>query len=496
MRGVDGDDTPALARALTRLVVLPFRVLRPDPETDFLAFSLPDAIATSLSGIGSLIVRSSATAARFAGEAPDLKALAAEADVDRVVMGTLLRSGDQLRAVGAARRGAGRHAADLAHRPVVARRSVPAAGRHRPARGRGAVAAAGRRRAVAHTRRAARRPRLRALPARQRAGAHLRRARRRRAICIERCLELDPAFAPAWAHLGRCHRVIGKFIDADARQRGARRGGVPPRARAQPAPVGRAQVLRQPRGRHRPGARALVRLLGEAGRHGNDPELFAGLVHACRYCGLFEQSIAAHAEARRLDPNAFTSFEQTLLMSGDIDRLLAIDRPRHYAGGDEGIRVIALGLAGRRDEAKAVLAEMRRVGPAVPAFQAWTEYLMAWLDRRPTDMYLEPRSAQHPEDSGRSRGDLPGRVAALRRRRARAGHRPPAARCRQGLLRGADAGKRSRVRRDAGQRGVPATARRCRHGTRAGAGRVSRGRRRTIARRVAEPSRSNRCPMS
>src|SRR5205814_6521416 len=98
VRGDFGDDTPALARALTRLVVLPFRVLRPDPETDFLAFSLPDAIATSLSGIGSLIVRSSAIAARFAGESPDLKALAVEADIDRVVMGTLVRSGDQLRA--------------------------------------------------------------------------------------------------------------------------------------------------------------------------------------------------------------------------------------------------------------------------------------------------------------------------------------------------------------------------------------------------------------
>ena len=93
-----GGDTTAMARALTRLVVLPFRVLRPDPETDFLAFSLPDAIATSLSGIGSLVVRSSATAARYAGEAPDLKALAAEADVDRVVMGSLLRSGTELRA--------------------------------------------------------------------------------------------------------------------------------------------------------------------------------------------------------------------------------------------------------------------------------------------------------------------------------------------------------------------------------------------------------------
>ena len=38
---------------------------------------------------------------------------------------------------------------------------------------------------------------------------------------------------------------------------------------------------------------ALVRLVEQAIRHGNDPELFAGLVHACRYCGLFEQSVAA-----------------------------------------------------------------------------------------------------------------------------------------------------------------------------------------------------------
>src|SRR6185503_4911264 len=60
--------------------------------------SLADAITTSLAGIGSLVVRSSATAARFAGDAPDIKALAVEADVDRVVMGTLLRAGDQLRA--------------------------------------------------------------------------------------------------------------------------------------------------------------------------------------------------------------------------------------------------------------------------------------------------------------------------------------------------------------------------------------------------------------
>jgi serine/threonine protein kinase len=97
--GVATATTATLAQALTRLVVLPFRILRSDPETDFLAFSLPDAIATSLSRNPSLVVRSSAVAARFAAEAPDLKALAAEADVDRVVMGTLMRAGDQIRAV-------------------------------------------------------------------------------------------------------------------------------------------------------------------------------------------------------------------------------------------------------------------------------------------------------------------------------------------------------------------------------------------------------------
>jgi len=82
---------------MTRLIVLPFRTLRPDADTDFLTFSLPDAIASSLSGLDALVVRSSLVAARFAGETPDLKRIAADADVDVVLTGTLLRAGEQLR---------------------------------------------------------------------------------------------------------------------------------------------------------------------------------------------------------------------------------------------------------------------------------------------------------------------------------------------------------------------------------------------------------------
>src|SRR4029450_997119 len=66
-------------------------------EPDFLAFSLADAVTSALSGLQSLVVRSSLAASRFASDAPDLKLIATEAEVDAVLVGTLLRAGDQLR---------------------------------------------------------------------------------------------------------------------------------------------------------------------------------------------------------------------------------------------------------------------------------------------------------------------------------------------------------------------------------------------------------------
>jgi TolB-like protein/predicted Ser/Thr protein kinase len=382
--GVHSDAAPALARALTRVVVLPFRVLRPDVETDFLAFSLPDAIATSLSGNPSLIVRSSVVAARFGAGMPDLNALAAEADVDRVVMGTLLRSGDQLRSAAQLIEAPGgtlltshtvqssmgdlfRLQDDIARR-VSEALAVPLTGGTPPP--------------TPDTPHDARAYEL-YLRANELARTYdgLPGAR----DLYQRCLDLDPRFAPAWAHLGRCHRVIGKYIDAapdsEARAEDAFRRALSLSPRLSVAHKFYANLeadIGQAQG-------ALVRLLGEADRHGNDPELFAGLVHACRYCGLYDQSIAAHAEARRLDPNVPTSFDQTLLMAGEIDRLLAVEPPRVVAGADDGIRVIGLGLAGRRDEARQKLLAMRQLS-RIPLFQSWIEYLMAWLDHRRADM--------------------------------------------------------------------------------------------------------------
>jgi tetratricopeptide (TPR) repeat protein len=196
-----------------------------------------------------------------------------------------------------------------------------------------------------------------------------------------RCLELDSRFAPAWARLGRCHRVIGKYIDgapeSNARAEDAFRRALSINPRLSIAHKYYANLeaeIGQTEG-------AMVRLLGEATRHGNDPELFSGLVHACRYCGLYEQSIAAHAEARRLDPNVPTGVEQTLLLAGEIDRMLAEKPPAIIAGADDGIRVVGLGLAGRRDEARTLLETMR-LRSRLPTFVLWTDRLASWLDRR------------------------------------------------------------------------------------------------------------------
>ena len=219
-----------------------------------------------------------------------------------------LRAGDQLRAAAQLVEAPGGHAPHLAHRAVVARATSSSSRTTSPGawwrRSRCRSAA----RATPPTPRRSRTTRARTqlyLRANELARSydHLPEAR----DLYQRCLELDPSFAPAWARLGRCHRVIGKFIDDLGRQR--RRAPRRPSAarssstRAWPWRTSSTRSLEADTGQPRD---ALVRLLGEAARHGNDPELFAGLVHACRYCGLFEQSIAAHEEARRLDPNVAT----------------------------------------------------------------------------------------------------------------------------------------------------------------------------------------------
>ncbi len=94
---VDGPESDRPARPVTRVMVLPFRLLRPEPDIDFLAFSLADAVANALSSFDTLVIASPLVGRRFAADVPDLARIADEAKVDMVLTGTLLRANNIVR---------------------------------------------------------------------------------------------------------------------------------------------------------------------------------------------------------------------------------------------------------------------------------------------------------------------------------------------------------------------------------------------------------------
>jgi len=122
----------------------------------------------------------------------------------------------------------------------------------------------------------------------------------------------------------------------------------------------------------------MVRLLGLARSTRNDPEIFAGLVHACRYCGLLEASEAAHREARRLDPHISTSVVYTWWAPGDMAKVLA----ETSDAGDSELRTMALEALGRQDEARKSL-HATPAAALVPVWASIVRALLALVDRSP-----------------------------------------------------------------------------------------------------------------
>lgn len=342
----------------TRLVVLPFRMLRPDPETEFLAFSLADAVSTTLSSLDSLIVRSTLAASRFATADLDLRALAAETNVDAALVGTLLRAGSQLR-VSAQLLGVPEGTIIWSDRIDVAiddliRIQDELSGHIVDSL---AVPLASRDQQLLH----------RDVPASAKAFELYLRANSlfyspdqwtvARDLYVE-CVTEDPGYAPAWARLGRCFRLTAKFRSStvDEMRDSLKRADVA---------FGNAFEINPdlPLAHHlytpletdlgRP-EEAMLRLVRRARQRRADPELYAGLVHACRYCGLLDASLAADAQARRLDPQIATSVAQSYWMRGEFEK--AIEGFGH--GFFDGLPYVSLG---RHDEALAAAARASAV---------------------------------------------------------------------------------------------------------------------------------------
>ncbi len=89
--------TGFLAGSQPRLAVLPLVNQKPDPNTDYLGFTLADAVITKLNYVTALIVRPSAYVEKYRQQRPDPQQVAKELSVNRLLTGTYLKEGDQLK---------------------------------------------------------------------------------------------------------------------------------------------------------------------------------------------------------------------------------------------------------------------------------------------------------------------------------------------------------------------------------------------------------------
>jgi adenylate cyclase len=363
----------------TRLIVAPFRMLRPDEETAFLAYSLADAVSFSLSNLQSIVVRSSHAAGQ-AASAPvvDPREVARQTDVDLVVTGTLLRVGERVQVTAelsdgrdGTRLGSFRSQAGLVDlfdlQEEMTRQIVDSLALKLTARER---------RLLEHD-----------VPATPQAYELFLRANEMtfrtedwytpRDLYLAALAE-DPTYAPAWAQLGRSYRLIAKYGPRDVRKYNFAQAEAALKKALELNPDldrahGYKAQLDTDLGRC---GQAMVRLLERLQSRPRGVDLLASLVQAARYCGLLEESLAANAEAKALDPSARTSVAYTHFALGDYEAASGTGTE-----SDVFLNSLALMALGRMEDARVTLEKMIAVGnPLINNFIKPTELMLAGDD--------------------------------------------------------------------------------------------------------------------
>ena len=91
-------DSPGPSQvSVQRLAVLPFTNIRQDPETDFLGFALADQIIGSLSYLKNILVRPSSSIRRYQDQTLDRQTAGADLKVDIILTGNYLKEANTIR---------------------------------------------------------------------------------------------------------------------------------------------------------------------------------------------------------------------------------------------------------------------------------------------------------------------------------------------------------------------------------------------------------------
>ncbi len=305
------------------LAILPFQNLRQDPANDFLGVSLADAVITKLDNISALTVRPSSAVEKYRNQVVDIPKIASELRVDTLLTSTFIRDGDDLRITSQlidTRTQAilWKGALDLKYDRVltvqdrVAQEIVrglelslsPVDIEHlKPEKPIDAMAYE---------------YYLRGVDLYSRSEFPL-------AIkMLQKSIEIDPAYALTWAHLGRAHTANASFELGGRDEYSAAQVAYEKALSIQPDLI-EARIYMANRLTDTGRVENAVPLLREAAKtHPNHAEVHWELGYAYRFGGMLRESIAECRRARELDPGVklTTSTLNAYLYTGEYAEFL------------------------------------------------------------------------------------------------------------------------------------------------------------------------------
>jgi DNA-binding winged helix-turn-helix (wHTH) protein/TolB-like protein/lipopolysaccharide biosynthesis regulator YciM len=305
------------------LAILPFRNLQQNAPSDFLGFSLADAVITRLGYVSTLTVRPSSAVERYRDQSIDIGKVGAELRADTLLTGNFIREGDNLRITSQLisvkdQNILWKGAFDLKYDKLltvqdhVAQEIV---------------------KELALTLTPMEVERLKAnAPANPMAYEYFLRgvdlySRNDFAMAIrmlEKSAELDPNYALTWAHLGRTYQASASFKFGGQEQYKKAQSAYEKALSLNPDQID-AHIFMANLFTDTGRVEQAVPLLREAyATNPNHPELLWELGYAYRFGGLLEKSAAEAERARTLDPGVKinNSAMNAYLYMGQYDRFL------------------------------------------------------------------------------------------------------------------------------------------------------------------------------
>jgi TolB-like protein/Tfp pilus assembly protein PilF len=360
------------------IAVLPFQSLGKDTSSDFLKLALPDEIVTTLSRVPSLAIRPFASTRKYDKPDADPQTAGKELGVDRVLTGHYVREGDRLQVTlevmeTAANRVVWRDtfngsAGDLI--PLQQQIKTRLTEDLLPLVGAGRASTAGATQP--------KNPEAYDLYLRSVAVSHDPGPTKKVIPMLERSVELDPSYAPAWIALSQRYYNDGTYSDGgqraiDKSQAAAERAfALDPHL---PEGYRRLTILRVEAGDLNAAYDQVVDLLR---RRPDSADAHFSMSYVLRYAGLLEESTAVCDTASRLDPKNSRMWRSCALVFMQLGRF---DRAWDYLNADGG-SVFARNYSSQLLLRQGKTAEAREVARGLGT-EFFSQAVRAALENRP-----------------------------------------------------------------------------------------------------------------